>query len=91
MASTGEEISFSCKVYSAVYSSVFNYPSSFAWSIRSREDNGAAMQKEFGTNVWKTLHNLIKERGSVCAVGLLRSLVASAVWLATSSRPGRMT
>lgn len=84
------QMSFSCKVHSAVNFSVFNGPNFFACSFQSLAVSGEAKRATLGTNLRKTLHNPTKEQGSARVVGVLRSRVASVVCLMTSNRPGRI-
>lgn len=81
-------MSFSCEVRRAVCSSSYNFPSAFVCSFRIRAVHGTAMRAKLGTNVWKTLHNPMTERISICADGVFKSRISSVVCLATFKSPG---
>lgn len=76
-ASSGEEMEFYCRVRIVVSYSVSNYLNFFPFSFQIRTVSGAALRAKFGTNLWKTLRNPMKELSFVSVGGLLRSGIAS--------------
>lgn len=88
---TGGEIIFPFKTSTAFRSFSLGGSSSVSWAFAGRLEIGDAIPASLGTNSLETLHSPKNEHSFVAVVGTFSSCIASAVRLATLSRPDLMT
>lgn len=77
---------FICKVHKGFSTFLLSCSGTFFWDLRSVSVSGDLIKGKLGKKRRKMLQKSMKERTSVSFIGILKSGIASVVWLATSRR-----